>query len=159
MNRREFMDTSCAAFLSSKKGYGEVETAFKMSAKLGKKLEELGYLGSDGDFTNIVNTSIRFMSADGGHWGDENMAIKMAIDMCAYIDNPRAAKAALAAPNSIGVDNPQNLPVYAPGGQLQVSGVPQMPNFPAGPSQPTQGIMTDSAIHHSSMNPAQPAGQ
>lgn len=161
MNRREFMDFAALEFMTSKRGYGEEQTAVKHAAKLGAKLSELGYIGEsapeNADF--IVHAAIRFMAADGGHYGDENMAINKAVALFNMIENPKAALAKLtttvAGP---GVDNPNNLPVYGPGGQLQVSGIPTMPSWPAGSTQPTSGVMTDSAISHTSNAPAQPVG-
>lgn len=166
MNRREFMDKASVKFLCSPKSYGEIESAFKQATKLGAVLDERGYFTKDETdelsvgALFIINTSIDYMSAHGGDWGDPNTSVNKAVGLFNLLENPKSLgqSAQVAGQNALGISNPGNLPIYGPGGQLQISGIPQMPSFPAGPTQPTQGIMGDSAIQHSSFNPAQPAG-
>ena len=153
MNRPDFIQKACSALLASKRGYGEVDTAFTISNRLGAKLDALGFFSDNApDNTDfVINTSIQFISADGGHWGDESTAISKAVAMWNHIQNPKKAAAQQnAAGQQLGISNPENLPVYAPGGRLQISGVPLMPEWPSGSSAPTQGVIGDSAIAHRS---------
>lgn len=153
MNRPDFMQLACAALLCSKRCYGEVESAFVIANRLGAKLDTFNFFSEEApknaDF--VITTAITFIAADGGHWGDESVAISKAIGMWNHIQNPKKPVAQMGANGQqLAISNPENLPVYGPGGRLQISGIPQMPDWPSGSASATQGVLGDSAISHRS---------
>ena len=161
MNRVQYMELAISTFMGAKRVSAQHTQAHHMATKLGIKLDEAGLLtrpapeGSNevvslpehADF--VVKTAINVMCSDTGDFNMEGSALDKAIKALEYYLNPKAAEAVQKNANGMPtstLDNPNNLPVYMPGGQLAISGIPTMPSWPSGSSAPTQGMIGDAAI-------------
>jgi hypothetical protein len=157
MTRVEYMELAISTFMGAKKVSAQHIQSHHMAIKLGMKLDEAGLLlhidkdgkeiGSLPDHADfVVKTAINIMCSDTGDFNQENSSLSKAIEALEYYLNPKKTELQKSLNGGIAVDNPSNLPVYGPGGALQISGIPQMPSWPSGSCAPTYGVIGDSAI-------------
>ena|ERR1700730_4300102 len=159
MNRAEFMDLATVTCLGSKKCNYNVEQAHIMSGRLMGKIVEVGLFGegAPAHAELAIKAAIAAMFADCHYFGNEDHAIKKAFELVAFRLNPKAAMQKQNAANASSVadkiHNPDNLPVFLPGGQLEISGVPPMNQWPSSSAVPTEGVLSDATLTPVGTNP------